>query len=615
MSIELEHAIGCNVEFKNICYLHPNGKDFVKAVGGVVIVGDLQDPHEQAFLQGHDDFITCIAISHRGHFCATGQQGANADVILWSLDERRQLYNFQEQDHRIDCLCFSHDDRLLFSCGDVVDQRVFVYDTSRGLIIAWATLTPKPTICVIGGGFVRDIKRRDTQEYQFAACGGKHLSLWHLDALKGELVAHTVGSACKHVRDYTCLAFSTDLEHLYAGTTSGDIGVVLMKNRVLQNFISVCSGGVTAIICLQASQGSRLVMGGGDATATIMSGPSALELREERQIRVDGPLVSLSLSHDSMEVMAVSSVGSCFQIRSKDLSMKLHSQVSSGPLYDVSYPGGISDLFLTCCGDGLVTLWDANDYSARLRLQTKPRSHPVAASASEDIVVAGCSDGRLVSWGVRGGQELWHVDNAHKGGVTSVKISSNVRFVISGGVEGELRVWELKTREMASHLKEHGSRINDVKLFPNDQYAISVSRDRCLLTWDLRTEKRLTAHREKHGGINCLAVASNQTSVITAGQEKTMTYWDLRMADPVRVIELDEEVNSMSLSPDDRFLATAGSGLLVKVWDVAAGAPRSAGSGHSRVIQKLSFSPDGKQVVSVGLDHSIFVWNFYTDMA
>merc|ERR1719356_1092392 len=148
---------------------------------------------------------------------------------------------------------------------------------------------------------------------------------------------------------------------------------------------------------------------------------------------------------------------------------------------------------------------------------------------------------------------------------------------------------------MVSHLKEHNARVNDVKLFPNDQYAISVGRDRCLLTWDLRTEKRLTAHRERHGGINCMAVASNQTTVITAGQEKTLTYWDLRSADPVRTIELDEEVYSVSLSPDDGLLATAGTGMVVKIWDVNSGIEKLRGTGHSRTVQKLSFSPDGKQ--------------------
>lgn len=365
------------------------------------------------------------------------------------------------------------------------------------------------------------------------------------------------------------------------------------------------------MVCIPSHQ-TRVVTGGGDGTATVLSGPSPIDLREEKQIRLDGPLASLSPNSDASEVMAVSTVGTSFQIRCKDLSVKLYNQVSSGAIYDVTYPSNISDLFLTCCGDGVVSLWDANDYSARLRCPTRTRAYPLCVTASEDILIAGCNDGRLMSFDCAQGQNLWHVDNAHKSGVTSVKVSSNVRFVISSGVEGELRVWEVKTREMVSHLKEHCARVNEVKLFPNDQYAISVSRDRCLLTWDLRSEKRLTAHREKHGGINCLAVASNQTTVITAGQEKTLTYWDLRMADPVRTIELDEEVFSVSMSPDDRYLATAGSGLLVKIWDVAAGAEQSRGVGHSRAVQKLTFSPDGKQVVSAGLDHCIFMWNVYT---
>merc|ERR1719158_2796421 len=170
-----------------------------------------------------------------------------------------------------------------------------------------------------------------------------------------------------------------------------------------------------------------------------------------------------------------------------------------------------------------------------------------------------------------------------------MRLPSNVRFVLSGGAEGELRVWELKTRQMISNLKEHVARVNDLQMFPNDQFAVSCSRDRCLLTWDLRAEKRLTAHREKHGGINTLAVATNQTTVITAGQEKTLVYWDLRMADPIRSIDLDEEVMSVSMSPDDRYLVTAGTGQVIKVYDVNSSQQKSMGVGHSRAVQKLAF--------------------------
>jgi WD40 repeat protein len=611
-AIELEHAIGCNVGFRNVSHLHPNGKDYVRAVGCVLIVGSMQDPHEQHFLMGHDDFITCVAVSDSGRLCATGQQGKNADVILWSLDTKKQVCCFQEQDNGIDCVTFSHDERFLISCGDAVDGRVFVYDTSSCLIIAWANLTPKPTISICAGGMVKDIKRRDTHEHQFAACGGMVLSIWHLDSERGELVAHPVGSSGKQSRTYMCMAFSRDYEYLFAGSTTGDVAVVLMKNRVVQCFVPVCSAGVLGLICLPTQYGYRIFCGGGDATATIISGAVVTELREENKVTVDGPLSSLSLSGDASEVLAVSNVGSAFLVRCKDLSVKLHNQVSSGALHDVAYPRDISDMFLTCCGDGIVTLWDANDYSAKLRCPMKTRSHPTAVAASVDILVAGGNDGRLQGFDMMQGQPLWQIDNAHKSGVTSVKLASNVRFVASGGGEGDIRIWELRTREMASHFKEHQARITDLQLFPNDQYAISVSRDRCLLTWDLRVEKRLTAHREKHGGINCLAVASNQTTVITAGQEKTLTYWDLRAADPIRTVDLDEEVMSVSLSPDNRYLATGGTGMVVKLWDTNSGGEVSRSSGHSRSIQKLSFSPDGKQIVSVAHDHAVLVWNMYS---
>lgn len=612
MSIELEHAIGCTVSFRGTSHLHPDGKHYVKAVGGVVIVGDLADPHEQVFLQGHDDFITCLAVSNRGHLCATGQQGQEANVILWCLETKRQLFCFEEQDHGIDCLCFTHDDRYLCSCSDIVDQRIIVYDTNTNLIAAWAYINPKPTISIISGGFVRDIKRRDTHEYQFAACGGKQVSMWHLDPVKGELAAHPVVAAGKQTREFTTLAYTPDYEYLLAGTTTGDIAVALMKNRVVQQHIPVCSGGITSMVCLPSYSGIRVVVGGGDGTVTLLGGGEPTDLREEQQIRLDGGLASMSPSRDGSQVMVVSAVGTTFQVRTKDLSFKIHNQVSPGDIYDIAYPSMLSDLFLTCCSDGTVTLWDANDYSARVRCPARDRSFPMSVAGSEDIIVAGCNDGRLMSFDFAQGRPLWQIENAHRGSVTSVKIASNSRFVVSGGDEGELRVWELKTREMAAHLKEHQARITEVRIFPNDMYAISASRDRCLKTWDLRGERRLTQHREKHGGINCLAVASNQTSVITGGQERTLTYWDLRMADPVRVVPLDEEVFSVSIDPSDRYFATAGSGLKVKLWDLNAGMECSVGSGHSRPVQKLSFSPDGKQLVSVGLDHSIMVWNFYT---
>jgi WD40 repeat protein len=67
-------------------------------------------------------------------------------------------------------------------------------------------------------------------------------------------------------------------------------------------------------------------------------------------------------------------------------------------------------------------------------------------------------------------------------------LSHNGRFVLTGGPGGEVRLWEMKSRELISHLKEHVQKVTALALFDDDSIAVSASRDRCILRWDLRTE-------------------------------------------------------------------------------------------------------------------------------
>ena len=112
------------------------------------------------------------------------------------------------------------------------------------------------------------------------------------------------------------------------------------------------------------------------------------------------------------------------------------------------------------------------------------------------------------------------------------------RFVVSGGVQGEVRVWELRSRELVSHLKEHTMPVTDVALFPDDVHALSCSRDRSLLCWDLRTERRISSHTQRMGGMNAVGVSDGPSglSIYTVGQEQKVTQWDLRMPNAVRVV-------------------------------------------------------------------------------
>ena len=53
--------------------------------------------------------------------------------------------------------------------------------------------------------------------------------------------------------------------------------------------------------------------------------------------------------------------------------------------------------------------------------------------------------------------------------------------------EGEIRLWDIKSRELVSNLKEHNSRVSGLALCNDHVHALSCSRDRSIFVWDLRS--------------------------------------------------------------------------------------------------------------------------------
>jgi cilia- and flagella-associated protein 52 len=174
-------------------------------------------------------------------FVASGQFGANSDCIVWDFEGRRLLFRLSEHDYGVVAVAFSHDDKLLATVGHEADNKVLVWDMSNGYIVSVASpAIPSPCTSVCWGGMFRDIKRRDTDNYQLATCGNKQIALWKLDPYQGEMVGERVVAEGRgaQVREYTALGFSEDMESLFAGTTSGDF--VVVRGAVASAFVRCC---------------------------------------------------------------------------------------------------------------------------------------------------------------------------------------------------------------------------------------------------------------------------------------------------------------------------------------------------------------------------------------
>eukprot|EP00741_Cyanophora_paradoxa_P019975 tig00021179_g19279.t1 len=609
-AIELEHAVAYSTNARRSLYLHPNGRDAVFAAGGCVVISDLEDPHNQTFLRGHDDRITCMSLSRSGRLLASGQVGKNSDVCVWSLETNKLLYRLSEHDHGIKGVDITDDEALLVTIGDEVDKKMYCWDLSTGYIVS-STPMPEPANCVAWGGREKDIKRRPTANYVIATAGSSVLRLWVLNPAKGELTSEKCGVGSQR-REYSCLQFSADGDMLYAGSSSGDVSVVYVRTKLVIATVVACAGGVRCIGL--AETGGALVLGGGDGTLTTLA-PNGKDFTVRKKVQLSGALTDVHVDREGGSLLAGTAYGLVYRVGLPEGQPRVWVESHSAAATAVAYPPSVSDRFVTVSLDGTVRHWDASTYGVIGTGSIREGAAPTcAAFAGPDVVLAGASDGRLRSFEADTGEQLWSIDYCHTGGVHAVTLSSNLKFVLTGGQEGEIRLWDFKAREMVSNMKLHTSRVTRLALFSDDAHAASCSRDRTWRLWDLPKEQCVCMWSQRMGGINGIAIGPDQRQVLTVGQDKKITYWDLREQQPTQVVSgaHDEEVACLSLSASGKYFATGGHDQLVKLWSFAEGRLVGTGVGHSGAVLDVAFSPDERQVVSTGADGAVMIWNVYT---
>lgn len=583
------------------------------------MISDLSDPHNQVFLRGHDDNITCMSLSPSGRYIASGQKGENSDVIVWDFDEKKLLYRLQSHDSGIACVAFSHDEKLLLSIGNNQDNRLFVWDMASGMMTGQSTAVEKTDsqdiCCAVFGGFLKNIKRRDTHNYMFITAGKRCIRLWALDPHTGEWVhqGETLNSI-SHVRDYTCISFSPDKRFVFVGSTTGDVTAFDTRAKALADSKQICQGGVDSLLVLPTrDEGRYLIMvGGGNGDLVKVSAEGAkMSFIQNGSIHVQGGITSLSLSGDGQEALAGTSLSYMYRARIEDLRHALVSENHSSMVTFIAFPPDSSDRFATCSTDGTIRMWDLSDYKVLCKGMCRDGGIPHCIDFALECLLTGWSDGFVRCFDAETGEMLWKMHDVHRGGVTALAVSHNHRFMVTGGEEGDVRVWDIKQRDMVAHLKEHDAAVTSICIFDDDAHCITGSKDRNILSWDLRLEKRIASLRQRMGGVNSVSLYLDQVQLVSVGQERRVTFWDLRDTEPTTAVNLPGEAMTVTLSHSGRFIGCGGKDQVVRVFDFEQNRLLMEGAGHSGSIACVRFSPDDRQLVSVGDDGCIFVWNIY----
>ncbi|CAE7731088.1 CFAP52 [Symbiodinium microadriaticum] len=445
---ELEHFIGYGGKhLGTVCYHPSEAETLIYVAASAIIVENVNDPHKQEFLRGHDAEVSALDVSLNGKLLASGQlgspsrKGAVAPVVVWDFDNRSRYIDFHGLAHSVLCVKFSPDGRFLVAAG--ANQMLYVWDVSTGEVV-YNRRTESP--CFLGvWGPILETGRYPS--YQLCTTYDSQV-LYHLMSFDMRSMSYSLGSDAMQFppsglqRKHICGLVVADF--LITGTSAGDVCVFSLKTKVFRTALPICNNGVTGI----AQYGDFLFVAGGDGRVKAVRGfDTHWDVLAENVL--EAGVTALTPSADGAELIAGTRNGKMWRLLSSDLTATLQSASHTGEVTDISF-GAKSDVVCTTSDTGEVFLLDLSDYMpVTSALAKSPVRSAVIASNGE--ILAGYDDGFLRAWSAEKGSSrlLWQV-NCHRQGVTVVRESSN--FIVTGGGDSAVRR-RLTSRLLAAKLQ------------------------------------------------------------------------------------------------------------------------------------------------------------------
>ncbi|KAG8223307.1 hypothetical protein J437_LFUL001181 [Ladona fulva] len=565
-----------------------------------------------------------------------------APVSIWDLEKRSCYQRHEVHKKEVVAVAFSPDDRLVLSIGGRDDANVVVWD-----ILNAEALCGCPAVGRVSGE-VFTLSRTRTLPNYFVTGGDCNLRVWNVNPEKRNLTFKDVGIGMLK-RQILCIEIDGEDKLMYCGTSTGDIlkislnfptsstnnknlnipilldcmGVVPLPKSKNGNSVEFYHNGVRAIALLP---NNRLVVGAGNGAVDLvlslnkatrkpenvaLKSPTKPLLQRILCANVKKEVTSLLIMEN--QIIVGTSASEIYSIDANSFQTSLLITCHTSRIYGIAFPYNYSRVFATC-GENEIRVWNLETSQELLRICI-PNFICTNVLFSQDgkSIVSSWNDGTIRAFTPQTGKEMYVIHNAHTKGVSALDITTDGMKIVSGGCEGQVRIWRIttSTQSLCGILQEHRGPVSSLHIKHDDKEAVSACTDGTCIIWDI---ERLVRSQIIFANTLFLCVRYHPSGcqILTSGNDHKISYWETFDGSLIREIEASASapVNNIDITNDGKHIVSGSNDLLVKVWKYNEGMVTHVGIGHAGVVSRVCISPDNKCIVSASSDGAIFLWRF-----
>jgi WD40 repeat protein len=230
------------------------------------------------------------------------------------------------------------------------------------------------------------------------------------------------------------------------------------------------------------------------------------------------------------------------------------------------------------------------------------------------LLACGGENGIVRIWNRRDGR--YTLLEGHARFIRTIAFSPDGKLLASGSDDNTVRLWTLSDNSCRV-LEGHDTWVMTVAFSPDGAFLAAGSGDRSIRIWDVNDGRCTRTLLDEGMAFGALSVAFSPDGGTLAAGGVAIHLWNLSdQSDdghhPTRIDSLQDTLNSITYSPDGRYLATGSWDSTVRLWYTSDFTCKAVLKGHTRFVRSVSFSPNGKILASGSDDESIRFWNVET---
>ena len=206
--------------------------------------------------------------------------------------------------------------------------------------------------------------------------------------------------------------------------------------------------------------------------------------------------------------------------------------------------------------------------------------------------------------------------SGHKGTVRSVIFdpSSDLVLLSAGTIDKNIKIWDTENAESKGELIGHLGDIHTLKWSNDGNFFASSGIDKTIRFWDLKFLKCINViDAFKYSEINDISLFSKNSDLFIAAAhiDGKITVWNYHNKKLIKEIKDNndkQEIRSISFSPDGKFLLSGSFDHKIKLFDVNNDFNLLGALEHEDKVVSAKWHPNIPIIISTSADKSARVW-------